>query len=256
MYLQNELIILQKRLYLEKICSHPLDESQLYAIYRYMGMIDPGSELMARLSDIEINYEQIIHEASDLILSLKDTITSCESVIKTLIDSSDIKKVTDNLSFSVSISDISAIHRSYCQTVEKIIYDTKIISNINEILAEIYAQAKACSASFLEIFHETKLAAYAAALNKDKDGIMSCKAMALQSLDSSKESSRTAVLCLKNTNLATNAINAVNVLLSESDTYFNISPNYQQFNAYAFTNNLIKILDSLKSINTLINIPE
>ena len=82
MYLQNELKNIATRLFNERICLQPLDERSLNLIYRYMGTINPGSDLMRRLSDIELNCNEITEEAADEIDSVKDFLINITYVNK------------------------------------------------------------------------------------------------------------------------------------------------------------------------------
>ena len=64
--------------------------------------------------------------------------------------------------------------------VEAINADMNVISKSLMTLGETSAQMRACSASFMEIYNESKLAIYAAMLNRDKEEVLDCNNKAMQ----------------------------------------------------------------------------
>lgn len=254
MYLQNELKNIATRLFNERICLQPLDERSLNLIYRYMGTINPGSDLMRRLSDIELNCNEITEEADDEIDSVKDFLISCENVFKVLIDNWNTKGLVNNYSLAVTKKDLSTIYHTYSIVAENLAGKIQILSSSSSVLAESAALIKACSASFLEINNETRLAYYAAALNKDKDGMLSCKAISLQARDSASESKRNAARFLSAAKSCEDALFAVNRVLSESAAFFESVDDVKQISTSALVNIFIRGIESLKSITSSIKI--
>ncbi len=254
MYLQNELKHIAKRLFDERICLQPLDERSLNLIYRYMGTDDTGSDLMRRVSDIELNCDEITEVATNAVNSVKDFLISCENLFKTLIDNWNEKGLINNYSLSVSKKDLSDIYHSYSIVAESLTSKIQMLASTSSILAETAIQIKACSASFLEVFNETRLAYYAAALNKDKDNLLSCRAISLQAHDSASECKRNASKFLSVAKSCDIALSVINSVLSESAVFFGSVPEVKQINTSALVNIFIRGIESLKNITSSIKI--
>jgi hypothetical protein len=122
------------------------------------------------------------------------------------------------------------------------------------LLAESAALIKACSTSFLEVNNETRLAYYAAALNKDTEGMLSCKAISLQARDSASESKRNAAKFLSAAKSCEDALLVVNGVLSESAAFFESVDDVKQISTSALVNIFIRGIESLKSITSSIKI--
>lgn len=252
MYIQNELKDIAKRLFEEKICLQPLAERDLTAIFSYMGMSDTGSDLMRRLSDIELNYEEIVREAEEASAEIKDTVIGCRDLLTSLIDGWNQRGLTNNYSFVVNKSVLSDMYQSFSKTAEALSARTAVLSKTTDLTAETAMQTKACSASFLEIHKETRLAYYAAALNKDKENMLSCRAIAYQAHDSSSESDKIAARFLSASRSGTAAIFAVNTLLSDLTVFFNNASFGKQINTAIAVNKVIACIGSLKNIASTI----
>ena len=56
---------ISERLFRENICTVPLNEKALQAVEEFMRLRNANSELMRRLSNVELNYIQIRTEAED-----------------------------------------------------------------------------------------------------------------------------------------------------------------------------------------------
>jgi hypothetical protein len=65
MYTLETLQALSDRLFRENICTVPLNEKALQTIAEFMRLRNANSELMRRLSNVELNYVQIRAEAEE-----------------------------------------------------------------------------------------------------------------------------------------------------------------------------------------------
>lgn len=248
MYLQNELKSIAKRLFEEGICRQPLDDRSLDIIYRYMGNDDTGADLMRRLSDIEVSREEMTDEADDAVSSVKEFLTGCESILKLLIDDWSKRGLINNYSLSVSKAYLSAIYHSYSMVSNELASKLSILGSTSALLAETAVLLKACSASYLEIHNETRLSYYAASLNRNKDGVLSCKAIAMQARDSASECDRDAARYLSVAKSSDKALSVINTTLSESYAFFENAAGSKNINASSLVNVIIRGIESLKNI--------
>jgi hypothetical protein len=213
-----------------------------------MGAADTGSELMRRLSDIELNCNEITEEAADEIDSIKDFLISCENVFKVLIDNWNVKGLVNNYSIAVTKKDLSTIYHSYSIIAESLTNKIQILASASSLLAESAVLIKACSASLLEVNNETRLAYYAAALNKDADSMLSCKAILLQARDSASECKRNAARFLSTAKSCDIALSVINSVLSESATFFGNVSDVKQINTSVLVNIFIRGIQTINSI--------
>ena len=250
MYLQNELQSIAKRLFEERICLQPLDERSLKLIHRYMGSAEAGADLVRRLSDIELNCEEISEEADDAVDSVNDFIICCENIFKALIDGWSKQGLVNGYSLSVSPTALKTIRHSYSVVTEALRSKIHILAETSAILAELAVQLKACSASFLEVNNETRLAYYAAALNKDTESLLSCKALALQSRDSASECKRNSAQFLSASKASGDALSVINGVLSEATAFFGGVSEARQINTTELVNIFIRGIEQLKNITS------
>lgn len=247
-YLQNELRNISQRLYNEKICLQPLDERSLSIILRYMGSSEPCSELMRRLSDIEINSEQILIHSERSTTEIKNSVDTCAIIFKDLIDRWNSNKLTESYSFSISKADIDEMYLEYCKSTEAISAEIGIINQSIERLGENAALIKGCGASFLEVDRETRFAYYAAALNGDAEGMVSCKAVSMQARDSANESNKRAADYLSALRAGDRAVSVIKNTLSDSTSLFDSLLTQAAGGTTAIVNTLIRGINSLKNI--------
>ena len=248
MYIENELKIISNRLFEEKICLQPLSDGDLNKIYRFMGMSEPCGELMRRLSDIEINYDEISTDSEEAVACIKDTIEECDSLLKSYIDSLNEKSLVGNFTFSINKADVSKMYQNYSNIAEALTTEIGKLSEAAETLSETTLQTKACSVSFLEIYNETRFAFYAASLNKDKDNMLSCRAISMQAHDSSKESNSKAIRYQSVSNCAAFALSVINNVTSEASAIFSGYELGQKASATAIANIFIRGTETLKNI--------
>lgn len=254
MYIQNELKTIAKRLFEEKICSRPLDNNSLKMIHRYMGMSETGCDLMRRLSDIEINYEELCNVSEQYTVRIKQALICCEDLFKILIDDWNRNGLINNHLFSLPESDISIMYKIYSAMADRLSNQTELLATYSDQLAESAIQTKACSASFLEIYSETSLAYYAAALNRDSDNMLSCRSISLQARDSYNESNNIATRYLSVSKAAATAILAINSELSETVSILTSAHTIKQINVSAAVNKIIQTIEKLKNIESSLKI--
>ena len=103
---------ISERLMRENICSIPLSERSLQIVYDFMRLRNANSELMRRLSTVELNYVQIHAEADD---ARKEALGAKQAVINSLKDLLDIwhrKGYLREFSFGTSSPDWILIYLS------------------------------------------------------------------------------------------------------------------------------------------------
>ena len=182
----------------------------------YMRLRNANSELMRRLSTVELNYVQIREEAEE---AQKDASAAKDVILnslKSLIDVWGKKGYIREFVFAFKEEDVEDMKSDMSIVWESVNIHLNILSGSLMALGETSAQMRACSASFLEIYHESKLAIYAEMLNKDKEDILDCRAISLQAHASSDESNRTSVLYLGIAKNYTRVISLINSLISET----------------------------------------
>lgn len=211
----DSLKLISERLLNENICAVPLDERALLLIEQYMNARETGSDLMRRLSNIEINYIQIFSEAEQSCENATIAKQEITRIFKKLIDDWKSSGALRDFAFSFSEDEINVIRSSFTTAVESIRACSKIISDSLIILGETSAQIRACSASFMEVYQESKLAIYAAMLNREVDNILDCRAISLQAHASGNESSRTSANFLGAARQCTKLIALINSTVSE-----------------------------------------
>lgn len=201
------------RLYKENICHTPLDNRSLEIIEQYQNYYIPFSDLCRRLSDIELNYVQIASEADDALIELdnirKDVIEIGNNLTKHWRENGYLHGFIISSDETVN-ADVCS---SYLLKLEKLRYNLNQFSSILLILSETSAQIRACSASFGEVHKESKLAIYAAMLNRDVESVLDCRATSLQALASAKECERLSGKLMGNARLCTRIINCINCMI-------------------------------------------
>lgn len=215
MSLADSLKIISDRLQKENICPIPLDERSLSIIENYMHVRETSSDLMRRLSNIEINYIQIHSEAEQACTSASNAKYKITRTFKRLLDEWNASGAIRDFAFSFTEDEIANMRTSFTNAYENIRFNSRIISDALIILGETSAQINACSASFTEVYHETKLAIYAAMLNREIDNILDCRAISLQAHASANESGRASASFLGAARQCTKLISLVNCTLSE-----------------------------------------
>ena len=254
MYIENELKNIAQRLFDEKICLHPLSDRDIAEVYRYYGMLEPCGELMRRLSDIEINLEEISNDAEHAAGTVKESILRCADSFKSLIDDWNESNSKIGYSFSVGKSDISRMYQLFSQMTETLTAELGILGEACELLSETALQTKACSASFLEIYTETRLAFYAASLNRDKENILSCRAVSMQAHDSSKESNAKALRYISISQSGNSALSVINSVISETAVNFSAYELCRTISLSAVVNIIIRGIEALKHIASSIKL--
>lgn len=252
LYLQNELRIISERLYNEKICLQPLDERSLSIIHRYMGSQEPCSELIRRLSDIEISAEQIRDNSEQATAVIKSSVEKCAELFKALIDRWNSSKLTESYSFSICKADIKTMYLDYCKSTETI---TAVIGNITqaiENLGENAALIKGCGASSLEIERETRFAYYAAALNGDAASIVSCRGVSMQARDCANESNKSAADYISALRAGDRAVSVIQNTLSDSTALFDALLTQAAGSTTAIVNTVIRGINSLNNVYSTI----
>lgn len=211
----DSLKIISERLLNENICSVPLDEKALSLIEQYMNARETGSDLMRRLSNIEINYIQIFSEAEQACENASIAKQEITSIFKKLIDDWKTSGALRDFAFSFTEDEINEMRNSFATAFEGIRFNSKTISHSLIVLGETSAQIRACSASFMEVYQETKLAIYAAMLNHEVDNILDCRAISLQAHASGNESGRASANFLGAARQCTKLIALINSTVSE-----------------------------------------
>lgn len=254
MYIENELKNIAQRLFDEKICLQPLSDRDLEEVYRYHGMLEPCGELMRRLSDIEINYEEISSDADQAAAQVKEAILRCADLFKAMIDDWNGENSNIGYSFSVEKSDITKMYSRYSQTTGVLTAELANLTDACEILGETALQTKACSASFLEIYNETRLAFYAASLNRDAESILSCRAISMLAHDSSKECNARSSRYISASQAGSVALSVINSVISEITAYFSAYEIGRKFSPSAIVNNTIRGIEALNNIASSIKL--
>ncbi len=216
MYTSETLQALSERLFRENICTVPLNEKALQTVAEFMRLRNANSELMRRLSNVELNYVQIRSEAEESCREAywaKEKITSS---FKSLVDIWGRKGYLREFMFSFKQETTDDMRSDLSFAIEAISTNLNVISKSLMTLGETSAQMRACSASFMEIYNESKLAIYASMLNRDKEDVLDCRAISLQSHASSNESNRTSAHYLGIAKNCTKIIAIINLFISES----------------------------------------
>lgn len=211
----DSLKTISERLLNESICSVPLDEKSLLLIERYMNARETGSDLMRRLSNIEINYIQIFSEAEQACENASTAKQEITRLFKNLIDGWRSSGALRDFAFSFSEDEVDIMRSSFATVVESTRACSKVVSDSLIVLGETSAQIRACSASFMEVYQESKLAIYAAMLNREVDNILDCRAISLQAHASGNESGRASANFLGAARQCTKLIALINSTVSE-----------------------------------------
>ena len=244
---------ISERLIRENICHVPLNEKSLNTISEYMRLRNAGSELMRRLSNVEMNYVQIHSEAEDAHLEAMQSKATLIRSFKSLIDIWSSKGYLKDFVFSFKEEDTESMRADFSLTLESISITLNTFSKALITLSETSAQMRACSASFMEIYHDSKLAIYASALNRDKEEILDCRAISLQAHASANESSRASARYLGLAKNCTRIYSLVNSLIAESSgtLYSNISgiQRNRLFSPTLVAKNISEAIRNLEYIN-------
>lgn len=211
----DNLQIISDRLYRENIASAPLDSRSLELIEYYMTLTETGSDLTRRLSNIEINFAQINAEAEEAQASVLSAKNAVSYYLRKLTDTWEERGILREFAFSYSDEDCEFIRSSFTAYFEAIRTQMRIISDGLITLGETAAQIRACSASSMEIYQETRLAIYAAMLNHDIDNVLDCRGTSLLAHASAVECERISSQYLGSTRKCTRIISIINNTISE-----------------------------------------
>lgn len=207
--------VISYRLAKENLCSTPLDAYSLDTIEQYMLYRKSESDLCRRLSDIELNYVQICSEAEFASESASKNKDCIVSILRNLTDEWRSLGLLRDFRFSLNEEDAMAIRHGYVTSLEAV---KSYISKITEdllIISETAAQVRACSASFTEVYKESKLAIYALTLNRDVESVLDCRSTMLQAHASASECQRTSSILLGNARICTKAVALLNNMMLE-----------------------------------------
>ena len=205
--------IISHRLVNENICRIPLDDSSLGIIDEYMRYIRSESDLCRRLSDIELNYVQISSESQTATESSSEVNEMLKKHLRELTDSWSSKGVLRDFVFSYNEEEIEYIKYSYSNLLEFMRDAQNIITEHLMTISETAAQIRACSASFTEVYKESKLAVYAAMLNRNVQDVLDCRAVSLQAHASANECERYSSRLLGAARNCTRIISVINKLI-------------------------------------------
>lgn len=244
-YLQT----IAERLFRENICSVPLNEKELQKVAEFMRLRNANSELMRRLSTIELNYLQISEDAVDANNEASSAKSAILNSFKTLIDDWGQKGYNRDFIFAFKEADAQTMKSELSGALESININFSILSKALMTLGETSAQMRACSASFLEIYHESKLAIYAGMLNRDKEEILDCRAISLQAHASANESSRSSSLYLGKAQSCTKIISLINELISESSYSMFLSYGTKSLSPAVLTQKISDVIQKLEYIS-------
>lgn len=249
--------IISERLVRENICLSPLSENAIQTISEFMRLRNANSELMRRLSNVELNYVQIHSEASDACTDAAQAKDAIVRSFKSLINLWNSKGYISGFTFSFNEKNADIMRADFSFTIESIQIDLNVFSKALMTLGETSAQMRACSASFMEIYHESKLAVYAAMLNRDREEILDCRAISLQSHASANESSRASAHYLGIAKNCTRIFSLINTLITEisSSLYSDVSDTYRArlFSPTVISNKIAEAIRNLEYINIEIN---
>lgn len=198
------------------ICVTSLDSRSLDIISQYMKYDRSVSDLIRRLSDVELNYVQIYAEADKARESFLLCKENCIHTLKSLIDDWSSRGYIQEYYFTVDMDQRNFLKFSYSTALEEIRNLLNAFTSDLIVISETAAQLQACSASFFEIYKESKLAIYAAMLNNDVESALDCRSLSLQSHASSNECSRTSSYYLGVSRIITRIISIINSMIIES----------------------------------------
>lgn len=215
MHSANDTRIIAERLFREGICTSVLDERSLLAILNYMEDRHVASDLKRRLSNVEYNFAQLYSSAENARTTIQTTTNSTVIVLRHLTDAWQRRGYLRDFTFSFSEEDCENIRASFSQSAELIDNYIKALSENLMLLGECSAQIKACSASCLEIYNDSRLANLAALLNRDGDSALECQSTSLLSHASAKECERFSIAYLGIARNCTAAISVINRMLYE-----------------------------------------
>lgn len=246
----NLLQEISRRLLHENICSTPLNNKDLNTIAEYMRLRNGGSQLMRRLSNIELNFVQIREDAEN---AHSEAVAAKETILRAF------KDLTDNWArkgylrefvFSHQQEDADQIKSDLSLALESINININILSRSLMMLGETSAQMRACAASFTEVYNESKLAIYAAFLNRDKEEVLDCRAISLQAHASANESNRASSGFLGIAKNCTRILATVNTLITEA-SYITYSDSSAPFKSRLLSPAIIsnKITETIRIVD-------
>ncbi|MGM9641856.1 MAG: hypothetical protein ACI3XI_01470 [Eubacteriales bacterium] len=203
------------RLFTENICTVPLDEKSLSQIEEFMMARQPGSDLMRRLSTIELNYAQISADTVDACQKASLAKESVALQLRRLTDEWKNRGFLRDFAFSLGIEDCDHVRNTFITATESTRFQINAISESLIILSQTAAQIRACAVCFTEVYHDSKLAIYAAMLNKSVEDILDCRAISLEAHACASECERASGLYLGRARTCTKIINELNSMISE-----------------------------------------
>ncbi len=207
--------LIAERLYREGICTSALDERSLLIVERYMGDRYCGNDLKRRLSNVELNFAQLNSHADNARTHSLSAVKSVIIIFRRLTDNWQRQGLLRDFAFSFSDEECNFMRSSFLSASEAINIQTRTLSENLMLLGECAAQIRACSASSTEIYHESRLATFAAMLDRDRDNALECQSTSLLAHASAKECERTSADYLGMARQCTAAISVINKTLIE-----------------------------------------
>ena len=187
-----------------------------------MNFYSPYSDLCRRLSEVELNYVQISSDAENASNAIIESNNAIVAICKNLVDKWHQDGYSLDYFFHSSEIVMNDIRVSYINTLEFIRNQLKLLNNSFLIISETAAQIRACSASFAEIYKESKLAIYAAMLNRDVEAVLDCRATSRQAHASTKECEKLSSKLMGNARNCTKIINCINNMIVDANRHLNI----------------------------------
>ncbi len=215
---------ISERLFRENICTVPLGERELSLVAEYISARQVGSDLMRRLSTIELNYAQISGETEQACHNALLAKNAIAFTLRKLTDDWRQRGILRDFVFSFTDEECEYIRAGFVTATESIRFQLRIISDTYALLGETAAQIRACSACFTEVYRETRLAIYAAMLNKSKEDILDCRAISLEAHASARECERASGIYLGHARTCTRIITDVNNMMTEVIYSLRIDP--------------------------------
>ena len=149
MYTSETLQALSERLFRENICTVPLNEKALQTVAEFIRLRNANSELMRRLSNVELNYVQIRAEAEESCHDASLAKDAISDSFRALVDIWGQKGYLREFMFSFKQEAADDMRSDLSFAIEAINANLNVISKSLMTLGETSAQMRACSSSFM-----------------------------------------------------------------------------------------------------------
>lgn len=193
-----------------------LDDASLAIISSYIGKEDNCSAIASELSVVESRFAQLRQRGNDARDAASSDAAGAISVLQSLTNSWRGNSLLRDFTFSFSDSECSFMLESFSRACAELRDFSSSVADDSVIAAESAAGMRACATASAEIASNARLAAMAECLNRNRNAVAECNALAVRARASGAECERAASRYLGLTRSCTAVISLISGAVNEA----------------------------------------